>query len=126
LAAQIASLLPVESGFASIALTWNRMTTTTSQMAPPAAAPVVLQNPGLDLLDDPISLGEQCRGAQWLTFLGPGLVERLGGKSTLLSALDRAVQCRAAGECLLLRAGDAPLANPRAAQVRMLKSIAKA
>lgn len=126
LATRMAALLPVQSGQAAIALGWNPLLSSTSQEAPPLAAPHLLAHPGLDVGGDIFSLGDRSRGANWLTFVGADLAAKLGGPKKLRASLHRGVRVTEAGTTLVVRAGEAPLPDPTKVEFAYLRSVAQA
>jgi hypothetical protein len=107
LATRFAETLGCDSGYASLALHWS----TESELvrASEEQVPLAMRHPGFDLHHlhgARYRLGDRCRGARWLTFLGPELVKELGGRAALqkkvgadvkVTELDKGVSLRAKG-----------------------------
>lgn len=129
LATKMAALIDYGSGYASLSLNWS-----VDSRLPEAAriiVPIALRHPGYDVhMNDTTrySLGNMSRGARWLTFLGDGLISRLGGRESLKDQLDPAIQILDAGKGLALRAGAEPLPGDvnRQDTLPLLHSVARA
>jgi len=77
-----------------------------------AAWQLSMQHPGLDIsnpVTDPTMIrGDGIKGVNWLTMLGPGFVERLGGAARMREQLPESVAIVPAGDGVILRAGPVP------------------
>jgi hypothetical protein len=124
--ARVGAGLPLESGLASIALTWNPLTTQWSSAAAYQASLRALERHGLDLGIDHSDLGDHSPGARWLTLLGGPLIAKLGGKRHLKESLDPGVGWIEAGEHIVLRAGAEPHPDPSPDDRKLLRSVARA
>src|SRR5262249_25640515 len=109
---KLGEMVPYRSGYASPALSrgWedlSHLQEGARHMGPPA-----LRHPGYDLPENDATASfmgkDQCRGARWLTLLGPALVEQLGGQEQMKKQLDAGVTIAKSGAGLLLRAGAKP------------------
>lgn len=82
-ATAIADMLPFVSGYASPGLVFSQLYATEAFTA---MRGVALRHPGYDVeynSETRLEIDEMSRGARWLTFLGKGLVRRLGGLAKL-------------------------------------------
>ena len=108
LARGFAEVLPYSSGYASPALSFPA-----DSRIPEAArviAPAAMRYPGYEVhhnMPTSFMLRGRVVGARWLTFLGPDLVQQLGGQKALASVLP-GVAVEPAGHGLMLRAGAEP------------------
>lgn len=108
-AEQCARNLPFDSGYASRALC--RSDTGSPSKSGRIIAGLALRHLAFDI---PVNestrfdVGDRCRGAYWLTFLGPALVKELGGRRALATVLGEEVSVSSLGDGLMLRAGKKP------------------
>lgn len=109
---ELAALLPYRSGYAAPALSRGWENSKHIEEAARNLIPLAFRHPGYDLFENEGTAArmprDRCRGARWLTLLGPALVDALGGRSVLEQNLDSNVTIRDAGRGLLLRAGERP------------------
>jgi hypothetical protein len=106
---EIAAVLPFDSGYAAPGLSWCN--DNTQSKAGRIIGPLALRHPGYDVSDNDTTanhLGDRCRGARWITFLGPALVAELGGRATIREALGDEIALEDAGEGLAIQAGAEP------------------
>jgi hypothetical protein len=85
LAMELASMLPFSSGHAGLAFFLSNRPGSTMQ----AIREEVFRHPGLDVPDAGVrdTLGARVDGVHWLNFLGPPVVEALGGAGALRARL---------------------------------------
>lgn len=109
LVAQMFEDLRCDSGYASIALCYGMESE--KDKAHDLIAPTAFRSHGYDVpnnLHTAPQLGVRCRGARWLTMLGPKLVDRLGGRVALAANLIDGVELIEGAHGVLLRAGRTP------------------
>ena len=74
-------------------------------------APLAMRHPGYDVAatsGSSMRIGGRCRGARWVTFLGPEQVAALGGAAALAQAVPPGLTVRNRDRGTLLRAGPTP------------------
>ena len=129
---RIGETLPFRSGYASPALSRGWENEKHVQEAGRQLVPIALRHPAYDLPENESTaafMGEtQCRGARWLTLIGPQIVSTLGGREQLLPRLSPGVTTVSAGEGLMIRAGERPELGDvnRDETVPLLRSVAAA
>jgi len=129
---EVASLVPFRSGYASPALSRGSWESTHLDEAGRQLIPLAFRHPGYDLPENGSTASfmpaDKCRGARWLTLLGPALVAQLGDEAALRATLDARVAIQPAGDGLLLRAGERPEIGDvnRAELTPVLRSVAAA
>jgi hypothetical protein len=103
LAADLASCVRFASGYASLAFHVERQAAEWLDVQ-------AFRHPGMDVHANEYTsrdMGDQVRGAYWLTFMGPAARARLGCSSNDLGdALGPGIAVRTVGEGLMIRAGD--------------------
>jgi TseV toxin immunity protein TsiV len=105
---EIAAALPVDSGYGSPAIQWAQFD---RDAAIAQTRGIVARHAGYDVNLNTTGrtwLGSRVRGARWLTFLGPRILERLGGGDALRKELPEPFEFLPAGANLLVRAGSLP------------------
>jgi hypothetical protein len=124
----VASKLPFDSGYASLALTVG----VESQQDEYAkkAAPLLFRHPGFDVPNSGATnsgMGKRVRGAYWLTFLGAEALEKLGGGKKLRKNLASEIEQREVGPGVMLRAGKVPEVGDvnKGDTLPLLRSLAK-
>lgn len=128
----LAGLYLYRSGYASPALSrgWENMEHVREGGS--HIVPLAFRHPGYDLLENEAPAMRmprlQCRGARWLTLLGPEIVEQLGGRKTISAGLVSGISTLEAGAGLLIRAGAEPEIGDvnRGQQTPLLRSVAAA
>lgn len=128
----LGEVLPYRAGYASPALSrgWENMKHVEEGAS--HIVPLAFRHPGYDLFENDgtssFMPGDKCRGARWLSLLGPLLVEQLGGPDALRAKLDPAISVEACGAGLMLRAGKEPEIGDvnRAQLTPLLRSVASA
>ena len=128
-AVKISEFLPYDSGYASLALNYGPEPKVWD--AGEIIGPLALRYPGFDVNSNDwtiSTIGSLCRGAQWITFLGPNLTKRLGGETSLAKKIDSGVEIIKAGNGIALRAGIEPEIGDlnRKKDLPLLKSVARA
>jgi Protein of unknown function (DUF3396) len=129
---KLGEAFPYRSGYASPALSrgWEDMAHVTEGAQ--HITPLALHHPGYDLPENLATAAfmakDRCRGARWLTLLGPELVKALGGRDALAAKLAPGVSVLPAGDGLLVRAGERPEIGDvnRAVFTPLLRSVAAA
>lgn len=102
----LAKELPIVSGYGSLGLALHPMITGFSSQQWAAALPLAKQHTGYDLAsNDPHDMAGRCRGARWLTILGPALATKVKLAKTGADVI-------AAGKNVVVRAGKEPLVDP--------------
>jgi hypothetical protein len=107
----MASQIPYDSAYASPGLIHGWEDAILMEYAGLKLYPYSMRHPGYDIAENAItrlSLGMRTRGARWLTLLGPGLVEQLGGKDLLSQQITLPISLMDAGDGVLIQAGDYP------------------
>jgi hypothetical protein len=105
---RVAEALPYVSGYASPSLQWAMMY---MSEAMDEARGIAMRHPGYDVqfnVNARLRLGNRVRGARWLTFLGPGAMEAVGGESRLRSSLSGEISVEQVGSGTMIRAGTMP------------------
>jgi hypothetical protein len=108
-ARKCAETIPFDSGYASRSLC--RSDTGRVSKSGAIISGLALRHPGFDI---PVNhatrfrLGQKCRGAYWLTFLGPTLVDAVGGQPTFTRMQDADLQVSELGKRVMIRAGESP------------------
>ncbi|MCP4114960.1 MAG: DUF3396 domain-containing protein [Desulfobacteraceae bacterium] len=125
----ISEFLAYDSGYASLALNFGYESA--AWEAGKLIAPLALRHPGFDINNNQYSrfvLDRSCRGARWITFLGPHLTERIGGKQSLKKKIDPGAEIMQAGNGIAIRAGAEPEIGDlnRKQDLPLLKSVAAA
>ena len=125
--AQIASVVPYTSGYASPALQWAERD---RERAFAEARALAVRYPGYDVQMNTTGrkrLGSRVRGARWITFLGENLAAEVGGAKALRMALPEQVQIEAVGVGVMVRAGLRPELGDKANRrdTPLLASVAK-
>lgn len=116
---ELAKQLPLVSGYGSLGLALHPMVTGFASQQWAAALPLAQRHAGYDLAsNDPDGMGGLCRGARWLTILGPALAKKV--KPALAKS---GAELIAAGSNLVVRAGKEPLVDP---DLRLLGKVAQA
>ncbi|MCB1917196.1 MAG: DUF3396 domain-containing protein [Rhodocyclaceae bacterium] len=106
--AEIAAVLPVDSGYGSPAIQWSEFN---RDQAIGYTRKIIAKHPGYDVNQNTIGrkrLGSKIRGARWLTFLGSEILERLGGREALRKKLPTTFEFISTRSCLVIRAGNLP------------------
>jgi hypothetical protein len=101
--------LPFDSGYAARALC--RSDTGRVSKSGQIISGLALRHPGFDIpLNHAIRfrLGQQCRGAYWLTFLGTPILEKLGGADAFLANTDPQLSMTVLPGGVMVRAGNEP------------------
>ncbi len=129
MAVEMARALRYDSGYASLSLNWP--VDSVRRKAAQKIVPIALRHPGYDVHMNSSTrfvLGHRSRGARWLTFLGDGLVAKLGGRDSLVKKLDPEIQVIEAGAGVAIRAGTEPLPGDvnRSDTLPLLCSVARA
>jgi hypothetical protein len=103
---------PLENGHCGYSFVWNDADTSLEEEICDWMAPLLLRHPGLGYGDAVTLSNAADRGVvavSWLTFLGSGITDDLGGREVLVTKCPSNVSVLPLGNrgCLL-RAGDAP------------------
>lgn len=109
-AVQLTKELPLISGYGSLHLARHPMITGFSSAQQKAAIPLAIAHAGLDVSandDAEAQIAGKCRGARWLTMLGPELAAK-----TKAALSKTGAEVIAAGANLVVRAGAEPLIDP--------------
>jgi hypothetical protein len=107
-AKSLGSLLPYLSGYGSPAFHWAE---TMQTQAMEKARALAARHPGYDISRNSGTrreINDKVRGARWLTFLGPTLVARLGGRASLEKSLGSDLTIETVGHGVMIRAGQEP------------------
>lgn len=107
-AGRVAMLLPYVSGYVAPALGFGPGVNVYDVGR--AIRGLAFRHPGYDVPRNEYTrfdLGDRSVGARWLTFLGPQLVEHLGGRNAIAAA-DPGVTVAPAGQGVVLQAGAEP------------------
>lgn len=129
---QLSEVLPYRSAYASPALTQGFADYSHIVEGAQHFVPIALRHPGFDLQENEGTAAfmgkRKCRGARWLTLLGPDLIAELGGRAALQAKLEPGVSVITAGLGVLLRAGDRPELGDvnRGERALLLRSVAAA
>lgn len=105
---EIAAVLPVDSGYGSPAIQWAQFDRDTAIKQSRA---IVAKHPGYDINLNTTGrtwIGSRVRGARWLSFLGPQILEALGGSDALRKKLPTPFEVQSVGSCVMVRAGRLP------------------
>jgi hypothetical protein len=109
LVSKLAEAFPFRCGYVGYSLCWNDQSADRTPMVPPLIAPLHKRYPGFAwgvarlLADHPLP------PVNWLTLLGPEVVEKLGGITRVRKDLkDKAISVEPMGAGICIRAGDAP------------------
>lgn len=107
--ARMASNFPYRSGYAGIAVCWNELSVDRETTVPPHLKPLLKRYPGLSP-GIPRTLSEQPMPPyNWLTLLGPELLETVGGRSRVQRELSGGgISVLEMGDGVCIRAGDYP------------------
>jgi hypothetical protein len=127
-AQHIAELVPYDSGYASLGLTWG----IDSQLVdfPEAVRGFAFRHPGFDVaINDgtAFNIAGKLRGAYWLTFVGQEALAVLGGPKKLRQKLNRRISMAPIGSGWMLQAGEEPEPGDvnRGEYLPLLRSLAK-
>jgi hypothetical protein len=125
---RIATQLPYDSGYASLALTWG--VSSQKRAFAREARRWAFRHPGFDMpnnVSSDFTIGHKLRGAYWLTFVGPRALETLGGAAKLRAALPTEVTVVRAGVGMMLRASQLPEVGDvnRLDKLPVLRAMAK-
>jgi hypothetical protein len=129
---RVGESLPFRSGYASPALSRGWEDKAHIREAGRHLVPIAFRHPGYDLPENLSAASfmgvTQCRGARWISLLGPKLVVALGGTESLRAKLDPRVAMVPVGDGLLLRAGERPELGDvnRGDAAPLLRSVAAA
>jgi hypothetical protein len=114
LVATLAEAFPFRCGYAGYSLCWNDQSVNRSMLVPPKIAPLHKRHPGFAwgipriLADHPIP------PVNWLTLLGPDVVEKLGGIARVRSELkDKEITVSQISAGIGIRAGFVPQLGDR-------------
>lgn len=123
----IAALLPYKLGYTSPALQWAELG---MDKAIAQSRAIVARHPGYDIQLNETGrtwLGLRARGARWLNFLGPEIVDKLGGIEALKKTLKEPIVVEPIGHGIMIRAGEKPEIGdvPRKVGTPLLRSVAK-
>lgn len=124
---QVASLISYVSGYVAPGLQWAEIN---SSLAADESKSIAIRHPGYDVQNNDatrLRLGKRSRGAYWLTFLGPELVETLGGSEQVRKALPKSIEVEPAGAGVMIRAGALPELGDvnKGIGVPLLRTVAK-
>lgn len=111
LAVQLANVLPVQSGHGGFAVYHSQRSASAQNRAGGHAAPLLMRHRGVDIgipMDTTLQVRDAIKGVNWLTVLGDGLCDRLGGRESVKGALASPVRVYDLDAGLLLRTGDLP------------------
>jgi hypothetical protein len=106
---KIAEVLPYDSGYASLALTYGGQSM--QDAFAQSAAKWAFRHPGLDMPDNSATaagIRQKVRGAYWLTFVGPAPLKELGGSAALRKALPKEIEIEPVGAGVMVRVGTVP------------------
>ncbi|MDH5676950.1 MAG: DUF3396 domain-containing protein [Myxococcales bacterium] len=105
--------LPLTYGWAGYALAWHLDSERNQELARGFIPPLLRRHPGLatgDMMPAVLSQHTGMITMGWLTFVGPAMLERLGGRDTVLGKLGATASSRElASGALVLRASLAPM-----------------
>jgi Protein of unknown function (DUF3396) len=124
---QGAALIPFVSGYAAPGLQWAEVN---SGLAADESKAIAIRHPGYDVQNNSatrLHLGKRTRGAYWLTFLGPELVEALGGSEQLRNSFPKPIDVEPVGAGVMIRAGALPELGDvnKGIGVPLLRAVAK-
>jgi Protein of unknown function (DUF3396) len=109
LVSNLAEAFPFRCGYVGYSLCWDDQSADRNPVVPPLIAPLHKRYPGFAwgvarlLADHPLP------PVNWLTLLGPEVVDKLGGLARVRKDLeDRAISVEPMGAGICIRAGDAP------------------
>ena len=127
-ARRLAEFLPYLSGYAAPALAFSPAVDV--HAAGRAIRGLAFRHPGYDVPRNETTrfyIGKQSIGARWLTFLGPQLIEQLGGPNALANAVP-GISLKPAGAGLMLQAGIEPEIGDvnRRVETPLLRVLARA
>jgi hypothetical protein len=106
---EVAELLPFDSGYASLALTYG-VDSQESDFAAKVRS-LAFRHPGFDLLSSDgtnSAIAKKLRGAYWLSFIGPWALKKLGGADALARALDFGPRLEPLKRGVMVRASTLP------------------
>jgi hypothetical protein len=115
--ASMAEKLPYLSGYASPALLYSQVGEGKAMVESRALA---TRYPGLDVQKNKlgcVDLDHRVRGARWITFLGPDILKKLGGREKLRTSLGDEIGIEVAGTGVMLRAGRIPEIGDRSKRI---------
>ena len=111
----MAEPLPFRYGTVGLSLCWNDMSVDRDNEVPALIGPLLKRHPGFNL-GTPRELTDQAMPpVNWLTLLGPELLEKVGGITKLRRAFsdDKAISVMPFGDGVLIRAGEFPQVGDR-------------
>lgn len=108
--AELCVRFPFRVGYAGLGLCWNDLVTGREVVVPSLIKPLLLRHPGLSP-GLPRQLSAQpMPPVNWLTLLGPGLLQAAGGLDRLRRELsDDGIAIVPMGDGVCIRAGEAPM-----------------
>ncbi len=108
--AELAQTFEFCSGFAGYGLDFNDLVSEVGAVAKRQLYSLGRHHPGLDVRSDfSDHLGQGIKGVNWLTFLHPTFVERLGGREKLEVALNQlGIGLKDLANGIMIQAGDIP------------------
>jgi hypothetical protein len=109
LLSRLAGAFPFRYGHVGYALCWNDLSVDRDIEVPALIGPLLKRHPGFSL-GNPFELSDQnLPPVNWLTLIGPELLENLGGVNVVLEALsDDAISVMPLGPGVCIRAGETP------------------
>lgn len=111
----MAEPFPFRYGTVGLSLCWNDMSVDRDNEVPSLIGPLLKRHPGFNL-GTPRELTDQAMPpVNWLTLLGPELLEKVGGIAKLRRAFsdDKAISVMPLGDGVLIRAGEFPQVGDR-------------
>lgn len=129
-ALSLAEQIPYDSAYASPYVMRGWENSHHLEYAGAKLYPFALRHPGYDLAENTSTqsvLGGHCRGARWLTLLGPHIIRQLGGREAITTQLKPPIQVIEAGNGLMIQAGHRPETGDvnRAQGPALLPAVAK-
>jgi hypothetical protein len=111
----MAEPFPFRYGTVGLSLCWNDMSVDRDNDVPRLIGPLLKRHPGFNL-GTPRELTDQAMPpVNWLTLVGPDLVEKIGGIAKVRRAFsdDKAISVMPLGDGVLIRAGEFPQLGDR-------------
>jgi len=126
-ARRLAAFLPYISGYGSPGLHWSELYATEAFTQ---ARALVKRHHGYDVQHNEVGrsdIDSKVRGARWLTFLGPEIVEQLDGLKALQNALSESIAVEQVGHGVMIRACECPEVGDvnRRVETPLLRALAR-
>lgn len=114
LVSKLAAAFPFRCGYAGYSLCWDDQSANRSVLVPPKIAPLHKRYPGFAWGIPRVLADHPLPPVNWLTLLGPEVVEKLGGVSKVSKDLkDKEISVSPMGAGVGIRAGEAPQIGDR-------------